>query len=129
MLIGKGSFQDCTYMYSSLMAKRAFSNKGALIQRRHICNLANIPGNLGKLLKLKWIKASIAHLQLQVCNDRDQVGISTALSIAIYCSLNHLGTCFNGNQGVGHSQSTIIVCMDTERDIGKGFPDHFHYLS
>ena len=62
-----------------------------------ICHFGNEMGKVIQAAELLFGQALIAHLQLQVCYDRDEVSIATTFTHAIYgplhldCTFAHRG--------------------------------------
>ena len=107
-------------MNPSLVGKGALPHKGALIQWRHIGNLAHVAGKLGELLEALLGNARIVHFQLEVSNNGNQVHVSTPLSISIDCALYHLSPCLDCRQRIGQGEPAVVVGVNPYGDFQKG---------
>ena len=57
----------------------------------------------------------VAHLQLQVGDDRDQVGVARTLADAVDGSLHLRGARFDARERVGHRAAGVVVRVDAQR--------------
>ena len=62
---------------------------------------------------------AVAHLQLQVGDDRDEVRVAGALADAVHRAL-HLGRAgLDGHERVGDRAAAVVVAVDADRDAGQ----------
>ena len=66
----------------------------------------------------------MAELQLQVGNDRTQVGIPAAFAQTIDRPLHLRGARLHGADRVGDGHLAVVVAVDADRDAGEAFADH-----
>jgi len=76
MFIGSRIFDDCTHMNAAFMGKGAPSDERLRILRRNVCHFTDIIGKAGEVSEILLGQTSFFHFQLQIRNDRDQIGIA-----------------------------------------------------
>ena len=59
------------------------------------------------------------HLELQVGDDRAQVGVAAALAVAVDRALHLDRALAHRRQRVGHGAFAVVVGVDAERSVGK----------
>ncbi len=66
----------------------------------------------------------MAHFELKIPHHREEIHVSTTLSVTINGSLNHRGAWLNSHQRIGKGQTAIIVGVDAygHADMGYQFP-------
>ena len=90
---------------------------------RHIRQFIDEAGNFTQCGEIRH--AGDSHFYLQRRNDRREVAISHAFTVAVDGSLNLTGTGFDGGESVCDAESAVIVGMDADRafeigDHGRG---------
>jgi hypothetical protein len=104
-------------MHTALMRESRMTDIRLVFVRRQVGNLGYKMGKVIQFSQFFLAKAFITQLELQVWNDRTQVGIAAALPLSVDGAL-HLGAArLNGCQRIGNRAFAIIVSMDTQRDI------------
>ena len=66
--------------------------------------------------------------QLEVRDDRAQVGIPAALAVAVEGALNVRRAGLHGNQRVSHGKLGIVVRVDANPGLGESLSDRVHGL-
>ena len=79
-------------------------------------DLVDEVGGLGEPRELLVARAPVAHLQLQVGDDRDQVGVAGALAEAVDRALHLARADLDGRERVGDGALGVVVAVDAERE-------------
>ena len=96
-------------MNATLVGKGINADKGLMSPRQAIGHFINETGECSELLQLLRRDAAVdSHLQLQVGDDRDEIGIATALANTVDGALNMLGTNTCGCQSAASTGSEAI---------------------
>src|SRR5262245_23455929 len=112
MFIGRGILPHSADMDSSLVSEGALSDEWEILAMVHVGNLADVMGGLRQIAQLFFSNRVQLQLQLDVSNDRAEIGIATAFAVAIDCALHMNGSVANGDDGVGHCHIAIVMSMD-----------------
>ena len=80
----------------------------------HVAELGHILGHACKLDEAAVPHAFRTHLQLQVGDDREQVGVAHALADAVHGTLHLRGAGAHGRERVGHRATGVVVAVDAE---------------
>ena len=79
---------------------------------RHICDLRHVPPDLGQRGKLRVGDAVDALLDLEIGDNRKQVGVAAPLSVAVDRALDVRDPGVHRGQGACHGQLRVVVSMD-----------------
>ena len=99
MFVSPGVFLNRGDMQPAFMGKGAFADERCTTIRRTVQPFIEHPGNMGELRNTLVTDADIhTHFQLQVGNQRDDIGIAAALSQPVQGALNLSCTGAHGGQ-------------------------------
>ena len=70
----------------------------------------------------------MAELELEVGDDRDEVGVAAALAVAVDRALDQRGALGDGGERVGHAALGVVVAVDAERARAERARDRAHRL-
>jgi len=114
MLVGKRIFQHRVDMDTPFVGEGASSDEGPGIERWDVGDLAHIQREMRQLFHGFFRDAPPVHLELEVGDDRDEVGVTAALAVSVDGPLDHLNALFDGGDRVGHGESAVIMGMDSQ---------------
>ena len=87
------------------------------VRRGHVGDFRHIAAGVGQRRQLIVRYAVHAHLDFQVGDDGDEVGVAAALAVAVHSAL-HLGCAgAHGGEGAGDRHVNIVVRVDAQRRI------------
>ncbi len=115
MLVGLGEARDGARVQAALVGEGARAGVGVVGRLRHVAELRHVLRHTRELREAVLSHAGGAHLQLQVGNDREQVGVAHPLPDAVHRALHARGAGAHGRERVGHRAARIVVAVDAER--------------
>ncbi|MNZ65006.1 hypothetical protein D3C78_831870 [compost metagenome] len=115
MLVGFGVLHNGGYMNATFVSEGCIAHICLTNRHMHICDFAYVTGCSRQTGELVLRQHVIVKLDLQVRNDRAEVGIAAAFSIAVNGALYLTGAGLNGCQGVCYGQLAVIMRMNTDR--------------
>ena len=86
------------HVHAALVRERVGAHVGLVGIRRHVAQLVDQVRGLGQVLQPLRRHAVVAQLELQVGQDRDQVGVAAALAVAVHRALHHAGAALDGHE-------------------------------
>ena len=107
-------------MQTALVGKRALADIGLLVIGDKISQLADKFRQSGEMFDIFFRNAGVTQFQLKIGYQRAEVCIAAPLSVPVHGALYMYGTGFNGCQSIGHSEFTIIMSVNAQRN--RGFP-------
>src|SRR4030042_5076600 len=117
MLVGDIAFPNGADMNAALMGKGTVTHIGQVFMMWEVGQLRDEAGDFRHLSQLNIRDTMYSHLQVEMGNDRTEVGIPTSVAVAIDRPLNQSDSLFDRKDGVGHCHLRIIMDMDAERKI------------
>ena len=98
-----------------MWAKALAAHVGRVRLGHHVGDLAHVVRYLRQARQLLVAHAVDAHLQLEVGDDADEVGVAAALAVAVDRALHLRRPGLDRGQGIGHRQARVIVGVDAHR--------------
>ena len=95
--------------------RRSRRRRAAWVAGHQVGHLADVVGDLRQARELLVADAVDAHLQLEVGDDADQVGVAAALAVAVDRALHLRAPASTAASDVGHRQVGVVVGVDAER--------------
>src|SRR6476660_4157219 len=111
-------------MYSALMCEGAATDKCGTFVWNQIGNFVDVTAGTSQMFQAIACEAFHAELQLEVGNDRTEIGVATALTVAVDCPLDLGRTRFNGSDRIGHGKLAVIVSMNSKDRFREGRTHH-----
>ena len=107
---------------AALMGKSSITDIGRMRVRHSVDPAVDHSGQRFKLTQL-FLRhpCLIAIFQHQIRDQADQVGVTATLTDAVDCALNLTRAGLNRNETVGHSNTAIIMTVDTDIGIRQRF--------
>ena len=117
---------DAGDVHPALVRERVLAHVGLVGVGREVEHLGDQVRGLGQPLQRR--QAAVAHLQLQVRDDRDQVRVAAALAVAVHRALDHHGALGDPRQRVRDGALGVVVGVDPQRGMRQRPPHHVHRL-
>ncbi len=105
MLVGFGETRDGAGVQAALVRERAAAGVGMMRRNRHAHRFGHEMRDFRQLAQAVLAHRLLAHLQLQVGDGSQQVGVAHALTQAVHRALHLRGTRAHRRQCVGHRAS------------------------
>ena len=77
-----------------------------------IRELVDIVAEVGQVGQLFLVDQVIAHFQLHVGDDTDEVGVAASFPVSVYCSLYMAASIAHRLQRVCHAGVAVVVSVD-----------------
>ena len=116
-------FDDGRHVIASLVGEGRRADVGRESVHGQVGQFGDEPGRGGDLAQLMVLDDSNAHLELQVGDDRGQVGVAAALSVAVETALDLLDAGLYCGQRVGDGEVTVVVRVNAQPGIGQHLAD------
>ena len=100
-----------------LCAKALRPTNGLALVRLGVRQLPDEVRQLAQVAQLRRADDLVAHLQLQVGDDRAQVGVAAAFADAVDGALHLRRAVLHGDQTVGDAELRIVVAVDADRHL------------
>ena len=128
MLVGRRLLHDGRRVDAGLGRKRAFPDIGGVAVRRPIEHLIEGVGDMPELLELQLRDADVEtlgklRLELERRDDRDEIGVATALAQSVEGSLDLARPRAHGRKRVCHRLLGIVMGVDADM-IARDDLDH-----
>ena len=114
VLVGGGEPRDGAGVQAALVGEGRRARVGMMRGHGHVAELGHVLGHACKLDEAAVPHAFRTHLQLQVGDDREQVGVAHALADAVHGTLHLRGAGAHGRERVGHRATGVVVAVDAE---------------
>ncbi len=105
-------------MDAALVGEGAVADVGGPHVGRQVGALVDVAREALELGEPLWLRS--AELECEVGDDADEVGVATALTVAVDRALDVRGAGLHGREGVGDGQLAVVVGMDADRDGAEG---------
>jgi len=99
-------------MYAALVGEGAAPHEGPGIERWDVGQFTDVIGEVGNVPKGLVGQAVPLHLQLQVGDDRDQIGVAATLAETVDRSLHHADAGPDRLDRIGHAEAAVVVCVN-----------------
>ena len=123
MLVRLRETSDGAGMQTSLVREGRRARIRIMARKHHVAGIGHELRDARQLRQV--IDARAVHLQLQVGNDRQQVHVAHALTIAVDGALHLRDAGFHGRQRVRHGTAGIVVAVDAECLVREAARDVF----
>lgn len=115
------------------MGKGAVADEGGIAVGRPVQPLVEHARHMGQMAQVVLGHPGFkAHLQHQIGNDADQIGVAAALAQAVQRALDLTGAGAHGGQTIGHGVLGVVVAMDAQviagNDGGDGADDRLDLM-
>ena len=117
---------DARDVHPALVRERVLAHVGLVGVGREVEHLRDQVRGLGQPLQRR--QARVAHLQLQVRDDRDQVRVAAALAVAVHRALDQHGALGDRRQRVRDRALGVVVGVDAQRGVRQRAPHDVHRL-
>src|SRR5690606_14063590 len=104
---------------AALVRKGTLADEGLVRIGVEVGHLADVAAQLDQLAQILLRYAVVAHLQLQVGNDADDVGVAAALAVAVDRPLHLRAAVTHRLQRVGHARLAVVVGVDADGNVGE----------
>ena len=104
---------------AALVGKGALPDKGLVAVRVLVGQFADVAAEFQQLAQVFVARALEAHLELEVRYDANQVGVATALTVAVDGALHLRAAVAHGLQRVGDAGLAVVVGVNAEIDVGE----------
>ena len=101
-------------VHAGLVREGMAANVGLRGVGRTVEHLVDETCRVGQAREALCTEYAVTHLQLQVGDDRDQVGVAGALANAVDGSLHVRGAGFDCHKRVGHRTAGVVVRVDSQ---------------
>ena len=118
VLVGVLGPGDGARVQPRLVGERRRTDVRRLWVDRSVEQLGDVVADGGQSIEATLRKALVAELELEVGDDRRQVGVSGALAEPVQRPLDLTRAGQHGGHRVGHRASGVVVAVDSERDVG-----------
>jgi hypothetical protein len=108
---------DAGDVHAALMGEGVAADERLVRIRRDVEQLVDEVGDSCEPRELFVRDALVAELELQVRQDRGQVGVAGALADAVHRPLNEAGALVHGRQGVRDGALEVVVRVDPDRHV------------
>ena len=126
MLVGLGEARDGAGVQAALVRERRRARVGMMVRHRQVARFGHELRHAGQVAQPLLAHARAAHLQLEVGDDGEQVGIAHAFAEPVHRAL-HLGYAgAHSGKRVRHSAARIVVAMDAQLLAGQLARDRGH---
>ena len=120
MLKGGGLLINCVDMHAALMGKGAAPHIGHVAAQGKVGDICNFASSRGQLAETLLRNTGKPQINLQVGDNRAQIGVAASLPKAKKSSL-HMGCAsLYGGQGVGHGKATVVMTVDAGLQLREG---------
>ena len=114
VLVGRRILQHRAHVHAALVGERAVADVGLIVAQRQVGQLGDEARHRGQARQLLRPDGGVAQLQLQVGDDRAQIGVAAALAIAVHAALHVRGALLHGRERIGHGHIGIVMRMDAD---------------
>src|SRR5205085_329037 len=93
------------------------ADEGLIVPHRQVRQLGDIASRGAEILQVFLTDGRVPELQLEVRDDRYEVGISTALAVSVHAAL-HLGAArLDRRDCIRHGNIGVVVCMYSQNSV------------
>jgi hypothetical protein len=117
VLIGVGRFQDRRDMDAALVGEGGMAGVGLVIVVLQVGDFGDEARQTGQLAQAFVRQHRMAHLQLQIGQEGDQIGIADPLAVAVDGALHHRRAGTHRRQRIGHRAAAVVVAVHAEPHI------------
>ena len=104
-------------MHAALVGEGARADVGLIVADGQIGQLGDVPRGRGQMRQALFADGGVPHLQLEVGDDRDQVGVAAALAVAVGAALDMRESLVDRGQRIGHRQFGIVMRVDPQNAV------------
>ena len=117
VLVGGRILQHGADVHAALVRERAVADIRLIVAHRQIGQLGDEARHRGQVLQILAADGGVAELQLQIGDDRNQIGVAAALAVAVHAALHVRAAGFDGGDRVGHRDVGVVVRVDAEHAV------------
>src|SRR6266850_606734 len=117
VLVGLGVLEHGRDVDAALVGERGIPHVGLRGPRLAVGQLGDEPGDVAQLAQVVARNALEPHLQHQVGDDRDEVGVAAALAVAVERPLHVADALIHRGQRGRHRALGVVVHVDAERGL------------
>ena len=114
VLVGGGKPRNGARVQATLVGEGRRAGVGMVRRHRHVAELGHVLGHGRELGEAVASHTARVHFQLQIGNDREQIGVAYALADAVHRALHARGAGAHGRERVGHRATGVVVAVDAE---------------
>ena len=114
MLVGRRVLHHRVDVHPALVREGAFAHVGLPVVVVDVRHLTQEAGEVHQLPKALFPEAALPELDLQVGDDRAEIGVPASLAVAVERSLDLNRAELDGDDAVGHTCAGIVVRVDAE---------------
>ena len=115
MLVRGGLFEHGIHVNPGLVCKRAFAHVRLAVVVVHIGYFADKAGQFHEFCEICRANRCFAQLELDIGNDRTQIGIATAFAVSVDRALHVHRPHFERDNAVGHGHARVVVRVNAQR--------------
>src|SRR5262249_38409764 len=114
VLVGRGVLHYRADVHAALMRECALADEWLIRAQREVGAVGDVACDVGELTQTFTTDSLVTHLQFEVGDDGDEIGIAASLTVAVDGALYVRSARFDSSEGVSHSDIGIIVRMDSD---------------